>query len=177
MEQFLKDYLGDCKYTHLSKCEFQGSYIRVNNPQLFIADPGDEFPVKIVTNQEEYQLTVENPNSVDLCVVKTDNCLFNDDIQKSDCIVFNDTNFYLVEIKENSSGNRNKKRNKAVEQLSSTLEALINAGVNLSNHDVKAIICFSRSDNYPIRASANSQRANFQSKFNASLEEGNTIIM
>ncbi|KAA2242585.1 hypothetical protein F0L74_08600 [Chitinophaga agrisoli] len=177
MEEFLRIRLGDCKYNHQSKCAHPSPYVILDSPNIFITDPGGEFPVKIALEDHDAHLAVSNPNGTTVCVVKTDNCLFNDDTKKCDCFVFSNDKFYSVEIKENSSGNRNKKRNKAVEQLTATFEFLIRSGIDLSPYEVKAIICFSRNDQYPIRASSNSQRAIFQSRFNASLEEGNVITI
>lgn len=79
----------------------------------------------------------------------------------------------MVELSE--SGDRNKKRNDAVDQLISTIEALIEKDVNLSHFESKAIICFKAGKTKPTRPSFNTQRAIFLSEYKVHLEEGNFI--
>lgn len=178
MEHLLKQNLGDCKRIKTSTCATKCAYEKTNASLFYVFDDPDSTsttPSKIVTVDEIYQLTVENPESNEISFVKSDKCLFTDATSKCDCILFDDKKLYLVEIKSSSTSTRNKKRHKAVEQLATTAQILIDNGIDLSNLDAKAVICFKRNDIYPIKASVNSQKAIFLEKYNMKLEEGNVI--
>lgn len=175
MEQLLKKHLGDCKHSTSSNCSIPSSYQIIDIPQFYVYDAEDGRPVTIVPQNQEYQLTVKNPEATDICFVKTDKCLFNDETKKCDCILYNTGKFFLVEIKSSSSGGRSSKRKKAVEQLADTINLLKDNGIDLDAYETKAIICFKRQDTHPVRASANSQKAIFLEQYNVSLEEGNVI--
>jgi hypothetical protein len=175
MQALLESTFGDCKFKHISDCN--GSYENTTNTEFYIYDPPPEInqPVRIVAATDDYQLTIQNPNNFEICLVKTDRCLFPNDIAKCDCLLFNDEKFFFVEIKTSSTGGMKEKRNKAVKQLGATISILKNNEILLTDLDTKAIICFKKRELYPIRTSANSQRAVFLSEYNISLEEGNKI--
>lgn len=170
----LKKSLGECKFALTSICEDKSSYETIYAERFHICDnPNDERPVKIVFNGK-YQLTVLNPQLTEVVLVKTDHCLLKKDIKKCDCVLYSDDKLFFIEIK--SSGNRGVRRRGAVEQLGSTIEIFLQAGINLSGREVKAIICFESDLTKPTSASANTRRAMFSDKYATSLEEGNEII-
>jgi hypothetical protein len=175
MKTLLKAHFGDCKYLHTSTCSISSSYQTITDATFYIYDAEDDRPVQIVAADKDHQLIVRNTNQINIEFVKTDKCLFTDQISKCDCILYSTSKLFFVEIKWSSSGTRNKKRNKAVEQLAATIEEVIGQGIDLTNYETKAIICFKRQDVYPTRASSNTQKAIFLEKYKVKLEEGNTI--
>jgi len=175
MQELLRTKFGDCKFAEVSDCK--GSYEDISAEDFYIYDPlpEDKQPVRIVTVSENHQLKIKNTYKTEVCLVKTDKCLFPDDISKCDCLLFNHSKFFFVEIKSSSTGTRKDKRRDAVLQLGTTIEILINNGIDLSNFDAKAIICFKNENERPIQASRNSRRAEFLEKYRVSLDEGNKI--
>ncbi|MBK8610899.1 MAG: hypothetical protein IPL84_13405 [Chitinophagaceae bacterium] len=172
----LKNALGDCHRTRTSICLEKTSYEVTTSGYFFIMDDRhnepDE-PVKIVSDAYEYQLTVINNQGHPICLVKTDKCLFTDAHKKCDCILFGNNKFFLVEISE--TGKKNAKRKDAVEQLTTTIDILLNHNIDLSGYEKKAIICFKNTNTNPTRPSSNSMREVFREKYNISLEEGEEI--
>ncbi|MCW3074274.1 MAG: hypothetical protein JWP69_1343 [Flaviaesturariibacter sp.] len=178
MQALLQASFGDCKRPATSLCNVRSSYEPVSAPQFFVydsPDPTSTQPSRIVSADEDFQLTVNNPAESAVWFVKTDKCLFTDEVSKCDCLLFNDQKAFLVEIKTSSPGGRSNKRQRAVVQLAATIETLRAAGIDLTTYEARAIICFKRNDTSPIRASLNTQRALFLDKYKISLEEGNII--
>lgn len=174
----LKANCGDCKRLGTSKCATHTSYEYIESEQFFICDATEldnDQPVSVVAADKFYQLTVNNDSGAGIFLVKTDKCLFTDEVSKCDCILFNDKKCFFVEIKTSSPGGRGNKRQKAVVQLATTIELIINSGIDLAPLELKAIICFKRNDIYPVRASFNTQRAAFMEKYGVSLDEGNLL--
>ncbi len=172
----LKIAFGECKRPNKSLCHSKTSYEIISTGFFFVADlKGDEKeePVKIVGDKDNYQLRVQNKNKKDVCLIKTDNCLFEDDHKKCDCILFNEDKFFMVEISE--SGQRNRKRGDAIKQLEDTIQILNENSIDLSALDAKAIVCFKGGKTKPLQTSFNTKRAAFRTKYNVSLEEGNFI--
>lgn len=175
VEKFI-NAVGNCKRSHTSKCILKSSYEIISDRFFFVFDDKDndpEEPVKIVGDKDDYQLRVQNQDKKEICLIKTDNCLFNDDHQKCDCILISKDACFLVEISE--SRNRNGKRNDAVAQLSKTIEVLKDKEIDLSIFNSKAIICFKSKKTKPVQASFNTQRAVFLDQYHISLEEANMI--
>jgi hypothetical protein len=168
----LKEKLGDCNFSEKSLCVHKSSYQHVYEKRFYIYDGKDTQPIKVVTNGD-FQLTILNTSGNAVCVVKTDKCLIKDDIQKCDCILFDDRKLYFVEIK--SSSNKSVRRREAVMQLGSTIKLLLEKGVDFTRLNAKAIICFKRDKEYPTISSNNSKRAMFEDEYNVILEEGNKI--
>ena len=96
----LKLALGDCRRLNNSKCALRTSYEMISDVMFYIFDEKDDEPVRILLAKGESQLTVINGSHEDICIVKTDKCLFTDEIKKCDCILFNSSKAYLVEIKD-----------------------------------------------------------------------------
>lgn len=172
----LKNAFGDCQRVDSSICLEKTSYEITTSGYFFVMDDRknepDE-PVKIVSDAYPYQLTVINNKKHEICLVKTDKCLFTDAHKKCDCILFGNNKFFMVEISE--SGNKTSKRNDAVEQLSTTIEIMKRNNIDLSPYEIKAIICFKNGKTNPTQPSRNTRKEIFRDKYNASLEEGNEI--
>lgn len=171
--QILKDALGDCKRINTSTCLIKSSYEIISEPIFFVFDDKNEDPVQIVAEEDYFQLTVVNENNKEVCLVKTDKCLFTDEHKKCDCILFNQSKCFFVEIKDAKT--RSSKRRTAVSQLGCTIEVLRDNNIDFSGHETKAIICFKSGITRPTKPSLNTQRAVFLAKYRISLEEGNQI--
>lgn len=170
MEQLLKEKFGDCKFQHIKECS--GSYVRTVETEFFIYDPPHEWnePVKIVNADEEYQLTVTNVEGKNICLVKTDKCLFTDSVSKCDCLLFSENQFYCVEIKSGGSGKIGDRKRKAKEQLGKTIEHLRDNDFDLSKFAVTAVICIKNYTRSIIQASEQSAKVKFQDTYGVSLE-------
>lgn len=169
---------GNCKRIDTSACLTKSSFEFISKRIFYLYDDRtNELPVRIVDKVADYQLTVSNRNKYDndICIVKTDKCLFTDRQKKCDCILFNKDKLFFVEISEAGSGNRSNKRRDAVEQLGDTIKVLKANNIDFSTHDTKAIICFKNGSIRPTQPSLNTMRAIFTELHNVSLEEGNAI--
>ncbi|MBL7696133.1 MAG: hypothetical protein JNK91_14885 [Ferruginibacter sp.] len=174
----IKRAFGDCKRAGSSSCGYKSSY-EVTTLGFFCIydnthdeDSGD--PVKIVPSVENHQLRVKNDDQKPICLIKTDKCLFTDEHKKCDCIILSNDQCFFVEISD--STNRHRKRNDAVEQLSTTIDILNERGINLSNYQKRAIICFKSGKTRPTQTSFNTKQALFNDKYKIRLEEGNFIV-
>lgn len=173
-----KEAFGDCKRIGTSTCADKTSYEIVTHRTIFVFDDRQtELPIKLFGKRENFQLTVNNRNQYEneVCIVKTDKCLFTIAHKKCDCIIFNRKKFFLVEISEAGSSGRNKKRQDAVEQLITTIDLLNDHKFDLSGYERKAIICFKTGQIRPTQPSLNTKRAIFLETYNIDLEEGNEI--
>lgn len=168
----LKKAFDDCKRTETSQCLYKSSYEIVSFSTFFVFDDKNEQPIQI-RQDGDYQLIVRNQNKKEICVIKTDKCLFTDEHKKCDCILFNSKQFFLVEIKD--AHDRSSQRSKAVSQLQSTIDILLERNILLAKYETKAIICFKSGKTQPLRASFNTQRAIFFEKYKINLEEGNEV--
>ncbi len=174
MKQLIQDIFGDCKFPDT---DCNGSFENTNLFKFHVCDPPPEHnkPAKIVSDIDEYQLTVINNNGHNIWFVKTDKCLLENDKSKCDCLLFSDEIFCFVEIKNSKSSSRSTQRAKAIEQLEATIINFKGNGINFSHIITKAIICFNSNNDYPIQASKKTQQAIFAEKYQVSLEEGNKI--
>lgn len=132
-------------------------------------------PVRIVNACDIHQLKVKNADKTDICLIKTDKCLFTDEHKKCDCILFNKNKFFLVEISECSTGNKGNKRDKAIKQLGDTIEMLQESGIDLSDYESTAIICFKSGKTRPIQTSFTTKQALFNEQYKIKLGETNFI--
>jgi len=169
----LKSCLGDCKYLDSCTCILKSPYEIIEKTTFYIIDDN---PVRLVYNDDVYHLTVNNHSNQEICLVKTDKCLFIQEIKKCDCILFSLTKIFFIEISNSSPASRSRKRKDAVDQLSSTIDKFIENNIDLSAYSSKAVICFVSGQTYPTQASSNTKRAMFLDKYKVYLEEGNEII-
>jgi hypothetical protein len=175
----LETALGNCKFQHLSTCNTKHSFEETDEAVFYVYDEEggeSEKPVRIVGVDSTYQLTVKNDLQKQIHFVKTDKCLIEKEISKCDCLLFDDKQFFFVEIKNSSTGSRKSNRVKAVSQLKSTIDLLIEKNIELKEYKTTALICFK--SNYPriIQASKNLSRAFFMEQYNIYLDEGNEIV-
>ncbi|MFA6059508.1 MAG: hypothetical protein WC756_14975 [Taibaiella sp.] len=172
MIDHLKKCLGDCKKLKTS-CELKTSYEYTNVKGFGVFDPGDNLPVKMV--KDNSMLRVQNREGKILNFIKTDHCLLANNESKCDCIIFNEQDFYLVEIKCCKINQRKNHRKDAVKQLESTIKLLLKHEIDLSKYNKHAIICFKRVNTKPVMASLKSQSVLFKEKYGFSLKESGSI--
>lgn len=170
----LKNAFGDCCMLS-SNCEVKSSYEVYNISTLFIKDQGPQLPV-IICDKSECELTVIKKSNDPIHLVKMDSCLIPHSESKCDCILFNTSKLFLIELKTSCVKQRKDARKDAVTQLTNTLELLRRRGVPLSQNDVQAIICFRSDKTYPVMASRNAMRAKMYEDYRVWLNEGNEVI-
>jgi len=108
-------------------------------------------------------------------LVKTDNCLFTDDTKKCDCILFDDKQLFLAELKEATKSKRRECRVEARKQLIVTINLMSSKRINRENYKTFALICFKSREPRIIDTRVNSYRAIFLEKYQVHLEEKNVI--
>ncbi len=173
--ELLKNTFGDCKFTHRSTCEVPSSYIETSRELFFVWDTDNEEPVKLLTEKGDAQLSVVNSNKKNICLIKTDACLFDKSHQKCDCVLFDDNKMVFVEIKSVKTKRRNENRTIAAKQIATTIEFFRQNNALSQPLDLIAVICFKSGKSYPTMASSNSMRATFQEDYQTKLVEGNQI--
>jgi hypothetical protein len=177
MKNLIKKALGNCKFPDRCICEIKNSFERVIDEIFYVFDDGNESknPVKVVSGDHSYQLTITNKNNKEIFLIKTDKCLITEEIRKCDCIISSDVESYLVEIKSCSSGTRSKARSKAATQLISTINYLHQHQISFIGHKLTALICFKTTEPRITQASRNSARVIFKDNYGVVLKEGNII--
>jgi hypothetical protein len=128
-----------------------------------------------INHSENGHLKVSNHSLKEVSFLAIDGCLFfsNDRIQRCDFAVFDNLNFYFIEIKS-ISGSKRIKRNDAIEQLKSTIHYFRNQGIIFDNYELTAVICFSAT--YPrIKAIDLDKKLQFEKDCHADLIESNEI--
>lgn len=172
----IQNAFGDCKRLPTSECARKTSFEVINDRTFCIFDDrSSEQPVKIVREREAHQLLVQNRRKEDneVCLIKSDKCLFMDDHKKCDCILVNNHKCFFVEISE--AKNKGAKRKDAAGQLLYTIELVKQFGIDLERFESQAVICFKAGKTRPTQSSLNSMRATFLSKHKIDLVEGNEI--
>lgn len=166
----LKEKLGDCKFTGISLCEHKSPYHHIAEKLFYIHDAENNQPVKIVLSGD-YQLTVNNQLTAEICVVKTDKCLIKEveGQKKCDCILFNNRRLYFVEIKSGRTGKRGERKRKAKEQLGATIDNLRSNGINLSNLELQAIICIKNHSRKIPQVTEQTMMEKFREQYNVKL--------
>ena len=172
----LTNTFGGCKNTHCA-CTIQHPFEDYQDTVLRIFDEGGEStqPVRIVSDEESYQLTVNNPANKAITIGKLDKCLFTDAVSKCDCLVTDNEQLFLVEIKTATSGQRNSRRKEAARQLRLTLQTLKDNGFSVEDYKATALICFKSNEPRIPQASRNTASAFFLLEMGVRLEEGNSI--
>jgi hypothetical protein len=179
MRTQLETALGNCKFPHLCTCNIKRSFEETNEAVFYVYDEEggeSEKPVRFVDADSTCQLTVKNEFQKQIQLVKTDKCLIEKDTSKCDCLLFDEKQFFFVEIKNSSTGSRKASRVKAVSQLKSTIDLLIESNIELKDYKTTALICFKSIYPKIIQASQNSSRAFFMEEYNIYLAEGNEIV-
>lgn len=177
MRDQLELIFGNCKFQEICSCIHKTAFEDVLEKVFYVYDEGgnSQKPVRVVTEDQNYQLTVYNDLNDSICLVKTDKCLLEDDVSKCDCIVSNKQIIYLVEIKSASAGSRGKRRKEAIDQLEETIDLLKSKGISFDSYKTTALVCFKSIEPRITQASRNSAQAIFREKHGIALEEGNVI--
>ena len=173
MRNQLEAAFGNCKYPHNCNCTIKSSFETTKQKEFFVIDEEGEVPVRIVSQKGKSHLTVKNESSKEICLVKTDDCLFTDDTKKCDCILFDDKQLVLAELKDSRVANMGPKRKKAIAQFKATINLLKLGGIDRNNYKTIALICFKSVYKIP-NARDKSQRADFLDD-KVSLQEGNVF--
>jgi len=177
----LETALGNCKFENLCTCNTKNSFEETNESIFYLFDEEggkSQSPSRIVNSGMDFQLIVHNENKKNICFVKTDKCLIVEEkgLKKCDCLVFDDTQFYLVEIKTCKSGKRAERRREVIPQLSATIDLLIDNKIDLKGFKTTALICFKTTFPRIIQASQKSANAIFREKYDIGLAKGNEIF-
>jgi|SRR5579863_4622647 len=177
MRAELEAALGTCKFTDKCNCTIINSFESESAPVFYLFDEGGESgrPVRIVPKDHDFQLTVNNPNIREIHLAKLDKCLIDNDISKCECLLFDTSRLFFVEIKTSSSGTRRNKRKKAREQLGNTINLLRQRGVDFNHYQAKAVICFKQTEPRITNSSENTARATFLQQHRVELEERNYV--
>jgi hypothetical protein len=176
MRDKLEKAFGNCKYLQRCACNIKSSIETTTATQFFIFDEaGRECPVKIVSEQHHWQLRINNHGGAEICLVKTDDCLLDDSTKKCDCILFTAAKCFLTEIKTVSRSIKNKRRKDAREQLGATIRLMRKKGIEPTDYNTTAIICFKNNRPVIVNAASNTARATFLLQYGIPLEEKNTI--
>lgn len=176
MRDKLEKAFGNCKYLYRCTCTIKSGIETTAAAQFFIFDEaGRECPVKIVSEQDNWQLRVNNPAEVEICLVKTDDCLLDDSTKKCDCILFTASKSILAEIKTATSKTRSARRSEAREQLAATIKLLREHNIEPADYNTTAVICFKNNRPVIVNAASDTARASFLAESGIMLEEKNTI--
>lgn len=173
----LLNVFGGCNNPHCI-CTINQPFEDYNTTVLYVFDDDSgtsSQPVKVVTNEHPFQLTINNPSNNIITVGKLDKCLFTDAVSKCDCLVTDNNQLFFVEIKNASSGSRGARRTKAARQLRLTIQTLKDNRFELENYKATALICFKSEEPRITQASRNSAFALFRDEMGIRLEEGNVI--
>lgn len=128
----------------------------------------------ILNNEESGHFTVKNPNNKTISFLSIDKCIFFDDDEhkKCDFAICDDQTFCFVEIK-NTTTRSTKRKQKATEQLMTTIEMIGNEA-DLSQFDLEAIISWKYKPRRPaVSTNMASKKVLFKTKLNTTLVEGN----
>jgi len=122
-------------------------------------------------------LVIQNSNGKELNFLAIDGCLILDvNKRKSDCAVFDDKDFYFVELKKSKTKKRSSHRINAIEQLKQTIQIFKEANILFFKYNLYAVICFNFQKNHPISRTGNqANKKEFWDKFKTVLMEGNEI--
>jgi hypothetical protein len=171
----LKNSLGECKRPHNSPCIVSSSYEPIKGKELYIIDEIGTGPVRICSNNDDYQLKVTNKHETEIWLIKTDKCLFDASHKKCDCILLNEKQVYFIEIKDAQS-NRGVYRRKAYEQIETTIRKIEGTGIDLSMFEKTAVICFKNNAISVSSSVNNTKKAYFWSNFKTTLTETQEVL-
>lgn len=126
---------------------------------------------------DDVHFTVNNPDNKAIHFLAIDKCVFDDNgPSRCDFALFTDSIFCFIEIKEVSKmGQRKRAREKAKEQLFTTITEFLNRGFLFDNYILEAIMCFVRNELRPaITATSTDAVVEFEEQFGAKLLIGNS---
>ncbi len=130
-----------------------------------------------LTDVEEGQFKVDNPQAKTLCFWQIDHCTFDSaQAKRCDCGLWDEKQILLLELKANASGSGGRKRlrRKAKAQLEATLETVHT--MIPDPYTRTAIICFNFQNDYPATKTNSADSAlYFQETYQTDLQEGNAF--
>lgn len=130
-----------------------------------------------LTDVEEGQFKVNNPQAKKLWFWQIDNCTFDSSqAKRCDCSLWDEQRILLLELKANAIGTSGRKRlrKKANEQLEATLETI--QEMIPDHYERTAIICFNFQNDYPATKTNSADSAlYFQETYQTDLQEGNAF--
>ncbi len=172
----LVNIFGGCKNARCG-CTIKHPFEDYQDAVLRIFDEGGEStqPVRVVSEEQSYQLTVNNPANKTITLGKLDKCLFTDEVSKCDCLVTDNEQLFLVEIKTASSGKFGKRIKRALEQLEITIELMRDKGFPDNNYKTNAVISLKPHRTEIIQAAEKTAFYNFYDKTRIRVKKDNTI--
>ena len=177
MKDQIIDIFGGCKNA-LCNCNIKEPFEEHTATTFYVYDEEggtSQQPVRVVSNEQSFQLTVNNPANKTIVLGKLDKCLFDDSLSKCDCMLYDNEQLFFVEIKSSSLGSKGSKRRKAVEQLKQTILLFRSNGIAADGLKTMALICFKTKEPRIVQPSRNTASAFFLSEMGVRLEEGNSI--
>ena len=157
-------------------CKSNNCLEKVSNSEFKIAD--DELTNKSKIVNLDGALTVRNNQEKLLNFLKIDSCIFDEsDSKRCDCALYDEKKFFFVEFKTyNKNQNRTHKR-RAIKQLENTIDTFLEKGIEFSDYELKALICFNFIPTRPVASTRMQQKKKeFWDNYKADLLEGNEII-
>ncbi len=178
MKDLITQTFGGCK-NGLCNCKIKHPFEEHTASTFYVYDEGGgtlQQPVRVVSKENTFQLTVNNPTNKAIILGKLDKCLFDDTLSKCDCMLYDNEQLFFVEIKSSSVGSRGNKRRKAAGQLKQTIQYFRDSGSLFEGFKVIALICFKANEPRIIQPSRNSESAFFLLEMGVRLQEGNSIV-
>jgi hypothetical protein len=145
-----------------------------NEAEFEIIDPETSICIVKLGHSNDGQLWVSNPKMKQIHFLAIDKCMFfdvKDEPSRCDCALFDETRICFVEIKDSNESNRRKRRKKAIDQLSKTINLFREKGIDFPQFD--GLVCFSTSKSFPKRRML-SQEIEFLNECGGFLYEGNS---
>jgi len=150
------------------------AFIELTEQDTFINDNVDQlYPVHLVAKDEVFQLHIFNKNSVKSNLVKIDSCLINNNSKKCDLIIYSESEFYFVEMKNPKRKGKSQARKDAYRQLESTINLFTE--LDFKNREKFAVIAFAKPRMILTNSNSNSEKALFKDKYGTILKEGQQI--
>jgi len=122
---------------------------------------------------EVVHFELNNPTQASVNFVAIDNCILqSDDLSRCDFAIGNFQKLYFVEIKQVKTNQRSNAKEKAIQQLGSTI-SIFKKIIDLDNTELIAVICLNVKQVHPIRtATSTAKMVAFKDNYNAILMEG-----
>lgn len=178
MKAEILEHIGGCTNVDCACAEKNQPFISCSDPVAFLYDTDADSkkqPCQLVSKSDEYQITILNKPKKPFVLVKFDACIITDSESRCDALVYNDCQFYFVEIKDTKLNQKSSVRKKAIKQLKASVERL--SEVDFNDREKFAIIAFSSPKSRIINTASNKQRALFMDNFGIKLMEGHALTM
>ncbi len=154
----------------------ENNCIEVNSKKDFYIKDFDDSKCEIVQKTTNFNVEIVNKSKKSLHFLAVDNCIYTErDEKRCDCAVFNENNFFFIEIKDGKPRNRKLHRKRAIEQLEQSIIDFRDKEIPLEGHFLYAYISFRSKSR--IAKTNKSETVDFWTKYNVRLMEGNKIIV